>query len=184
METISHLGKHFLFRGLDLQQIDAEHRILERCLSRCYQSGETILSAECRTEGLCLIVSGKVRMETAHHGHEIVLRYAGEGETFGAASLFSASEHQTRVTAETDADVLIVPENLIRELIAKIPPCAENYLAFLSDRIAFLNRKIAAFTAGSAEARLAFYLLGQKMENGCFDCPVSMSSLASQLGIG
>lgn len=185
MEPHTILNRLFLFRNLDFDQIDSNYRISQRCLTRRYESDEIILSAECRTEGLCLILHGRVRMESAHGGHEIVLRYASEGETFGAASLFTESAHQTRVIAESASEILILPESLVLEILANIPECAKNYLSFLSERITFLNRKIAAFTAGSAEARLALYLAGQKSsEDGTFVCPIAMSSLASQLGIG
>ena len=61
-----------------------------------------------------------------------------------------------------------------------------NYLAFLSEKIRYLNRKIVTLTAGSAERRLAYFLDTSIPENAA-DIPtitVPMNSLAEMLNLG
>ena len=63
-----------------------------------------------------------------------------------------------------------------------------NYVRFLSDRIRFLNSKIATFTADSAKSKLMRYLVSQaELQNnpeGNVVLPVSCQKLAESLNIG
>jgi len=54
----------------------------------------------------------------------------------------------------------------------------------LSDKIRFLNRKIAFFTSGSTEKKLAGYILSLPIENNTVKLDMNMSKLASSLDIG
>ncbi|MBR7099516.1 MAG: Crp/Fnr family transcriptional regulator, partial [Clostridia bacterium] len=58
----------------------------------------------------------------------------------------------------------------------------ENYIGFLSSRIRFLNRKIAYLTAGSAERRLALYLLS--LGAGEVELKESIAALSDLLNLG
>ena len=70
---------------------------------------------------------------------------------------------------------------MLKTIIRNDFSVASAYIAFLSGKIEFLNRKIIAFTAKSADAALAGYLL----ENGSADAvPANMSRLAATLGVG
>lgn len=48
--------------------------------------------------------------------------------------------------------------------MARFPAVGYNYVAYLSQRIWFLNEKIDALAAGSAEGKLAQYLLTHSRE--------------------
>ena len=64
---------------------------------------------------------------------------------------------------------------------------AENYIAYLSQRIYFLTDKIDAFTAGSAEMRLANRLINDSKidEKGKrYTIVANLSLLARELDIG
>lgn len=47
--------------------------------------------------------------------------------------------------------LLFISQARMSDYIARYPVVAENYIRFLSDRIRFLNRKIANFTNGRTE---------------------------------
>ena len=55
-------------------------------------------------------------------------------------------------------------------------------LSFLAGRVCFLNRKIQCFTAGSAERRLALWLLSEEEE--VITLPSSLTTLSDMLDIG
>ncbi|MFR7473244.1 MAG: Crp/Fnr family transcriptional regulator [Christensenellales bacterium] len=61
-----------------------------------------------------------------------------------------------------------------------------NYLSFLTGRIFYLNRRIDAYTGGSAECRLAMYLLDNQQDGvpPKVTLPFGMNKLAELLGIG
>ena len=63
------------------------------------------------------------------------------------------------------------------------PHCYENYLKLLSDKIVYLNRKIAVLTAGSAEKKLASYIY-EHMIGSEFIPDTSISELANVLQMG
>ena len=59
----------------------------------------------------------------------------------------------------------------------------KNYLTLLSDKIVYLNKKIAVLTAASAEKKLALYIY-EHMINREFTPGTSLSELASVLQMG
>jgi CRP-like cAMP-binding protein len=64
-------------------------------------------------------------------------------------------------------------------------PTMASYVRFLTRRIQFLNRKIRYLTAGSAEQRLALYLLSEIPEEGVpVRLEISAVSLADLLDLG
>ena len=78
-----------------------------------------------------------------------------------------------------------IPEEQLKRIIAGSLAAAENYIRYLTERICFLNRKITAFTAGSAEARLAVYLSGLPIDSeNTLTLPCSLSELADMLNMG
>ena len=62
----------------------------------------------------------------------------------------------------------------------------DNILEFLSNRVSFLNSRIACITGGSAERKLAIFLNSAIDATGSyvFDIGMSMKSLAASLDIG
>lgn len=177
------LASLFLFDSLDLFTLDLEERISSCCHVKNYASGEKIMLHDNADEKYIGLVSeGKVRLITGFKSKEVLLKYAGVGEAFGAASLFGSFAHPTECIADCDCELILIPLSLVTSLIGENTVISLNYLKFLSSKISFLNREIAVFTAGSAEDKLAVYLYSL----GSSDDTVtvgSMTSLASQLGI-
>ena len=153
----------------------------EACTVRTFSKGELF----CR-EGdfLCLICSGSVRVCGANRDRTLVLNTLFSGDCFGVASLFGSHCGITSVTACESSTLLLFPQETVEELLKTDFAFARNYICFLTDRIGFLNRKIAAFTAGSAEKKLARYLLTLPAENGVLTLPMSMVKLAGTLDLG
>ena len=59
-----------------------------------------------------------------------------------------------------------------------------NYVAFLSDRIRFLNRRLACLGAGSAARRLAAWLDASIPDGAAeYELPLSLSRLPDALGV-
>lgn len=171
--------KTFLFQGVD--HFSVERIVLdERCEKRRYSKGEVIFDESHFMPSLGILLSGEVRVEkNTADGKRLRLSTMGAGDCFGAAAMF---HHRGRylnvITAEKMTEVLFLPEELISWAMQRDPVITNNYIGYLSDRIWFLNGKIAALTAGSAEQRLAVYLL----EHGGAES--SMTDLSQTLCIG
>ena len=153
----------------------------KKCTERAFAKGEEI---DCFGEYLCLILSGSVLVSGAGKDSAVVLNKLHAGDCFGVASLFGSRCGITAVTACEKSRLLLFSQKTVEELMQADFTFARNYICFLTDRIGFLNRKIAAFTAGSAEKKLAKYLLTLFEENGVLTLPVSMVRLASLLDLG
>lgn len=185
MDVQKALSDLFLFRGIDFAALDAKYNISAQTAEKIYSDGELIMDAGYR-EGLPVMTSGSARIISGDSDRSAVLRVAGEGESFGAGTLFSNENcHSTKVRSIRTCTVALLPLGLISEILQNEPRCSMNYISFLSDRIAFLNKKITAFTAGSAEAKLAVYLIGLEADaDGTAGIDTSFSSLSTRLGIG
>ena len=131
--------------------------LLPDCRMATYEAGESIRQYD-DPPVLCILTAGSASVHTPGEGSECLLRVLHAGDVFGVATLFAASPAVTRVTAEQPTRVLIVSEAAVRALLTGTPAFALNYVAFLSDRIRFLNRRLACLGAGSAARRLAAWL--------------------------
>ncbi len=115
----------------------------------------------------------------------VVMRRLTAGEVFGAAALYGEVDaYVTDIVADTDATVLFLSQEELSVLFRRWPTTAENYIAFLSDRIRVLNQRIESFTAGSAEERLYGWLLSHRRADNVTVSPISMTELARTLDIG
>ena len=81
----------------------------------------------------------------------------------------------------SDCTVLFLPQETLTAFMKRDFRVAENYIRFLSDRLRFLNRRIAGFTGGAADRRLARYLLEHCGGDGAVSLPGSMVELAAAL---
>ncbi len=185
MEKQNALSELFLFQGMDFSALDAKYNITALTEEKSYADGELIMDS-CRTEGLHFLLSGAARIISGDSERSAVLRIIGEGECFGAGNLFSENNtHSTKVRSAGECTVSVIPLALLLQILSSEPKCSLNYISFLSDRIAFLNKKITAFTAGSAEAKLAVYLMSLTTDkDGGAVLTTSLSALSAQLGIG
>lgn len=135
-------------------------------------------------EGLVLIVRGAVQVSGSGKGGTLVLNTLRCGDFFGAASLFGGACPQTVLTALEDCTLLELPQEAVERLMQADFEFTRSYIRFLTGKICFLNQKIAAFTAGSAEKKLARYLLSLPEKDGGVELPLSMLRLAGALDIG
>ena len=177
------LASLFLFDGLDFFTLDSGESISSFCPVKNYSSGEKIMLHDNADEKyIGLVSAGKVRLTTGFKSKEVLLKYAGVGEAFGAASLFGSFAYPTECIADCDCELILIPLSLVTRLIGENTVISLNYLRFLSSKISFLNREIAVFTAGSAEDKLALYLYSLGLADNVISIG-SMTSLAYQLGI-
>lgn len=153
-----------------------------------FSDGETIFPHTLTDGCLCVLLSGraKVYANSPLPDRAALLRTMDAGAVFGVHAIFSGDMNaQSRIVAQKDCRVLLIPSALWEEMLVLHAPTMASYVRFLTRRIQFLNRKIRYLTAGSAEQRLALYLLSEIPEE---DVPVriemSAVSLADMLDLG
>ena len=131
---------------------------------------------------LCFLLSGKAKVYAQNSS--VVMRNMEPSDFFGAASLFCKQQTGSTVTAATDCIVAYLPENHVASLIETCPTFSRNYIAFLSDRIRFMNGKIYSFTDSTAEQRVFNALSSHSDKSGKVNLPFSMAELANRLNMG
>lgn len=184
-ETPCSLADFFLFQKLSAKEQQTIAAQLPP--ARQYRRGEAVYRSEDYQHAVGLILRGSVTVTGCTGGkHALLMNRLGKGDAFGVAALFGneGDTYVTEITAQSDTDILFLSQDCMSELFIRFPVLAENYIRFLSDRIRFLNRKIAALTDGNATSRLYQYLLTHRTEQGELQLPDSMAALARTLNMG
>ncbi len=182
---IDSLSAFFLFRGLDG---DALRKIDEQLSPAvCYERGERIYDTHTFDRSLGMVLSGTVLVQSPEEqGRPLIMNRLCAGDVFGAAALFDdkQDDYVTDLTTLTPVCVRFITQEQMTALFAAFPQTSQNYIAFLSGRIRFLNRKLAALTGGSSVSRLYHYCLSHQDEHGTVALPRSMTELSRTLNMG
>jgi len=180
------LSRMFLFREVDAKLIQSTFAS-PSCTCAEFETGEHIYTRTDFQRSIGLVLSGGLKaLKREQEGQGIVLNTFERGGVFGAAGMFGGSgRYVSDVVAICRSRVLFLPQPLLRNLIYQEPRIAENYITFLSGRIRYLNTCIDHFTGGSAETRLARFLLNLGEGEKCaVKLPYSLTQLSDTLGIG
>lgn len=170
----------FLLRGLS--PAEREHyRATIGEPPRSYRRGEVIYDRSRARRALAWVLSGHLRVL---HGR-VVMNDLHPGDVFGAAALFGAEDaYPSTVVAATDCRVQFIGQETVSVWMASDLRIGENYIRFLSDRIRFLNRRLATLTAGQTDDKLWRYLQAHQDSAGVVPLPDGMAGLAEHLGMG
>ena len=126
---------------------------------------------------LGMVLQGRVQVRR----EALLMSTLSAGDIFGAAALFTDREHYpTTLTALTPCQALLIPQDSVRRLLRESPPFAEDYAAYLSNRIQFLSARLEAVSTPSAQGKLARYLLAA----GDDTLTLSATQLCPRLGVG
>ena len=170
----------FLFNGISVKELDVllshegitEHTFLQRdIIQNCNN---------CNKIGI--IIKGKAIIRSGIDG--VIINKLSKNDIYGAAALFDKPTHTTIVQAVTDCSVITMDKSFIEHCITNNSLASLNYIRFLAQKISFLNKKINAYTAKSAENKLYTYLLQLPREENKLILRQDMSTIAKMLGIG
>ncbi len=153
------------------------------CSTCSFSKGETVFTAGEDDKKLGILLSGKARAICADKSKGS-LRTFFAGNLFGAAGVFckTGNEPFSKINALGSCKIFFVTRKGVENLIVRNPKCALDYITFLSERVAFLNRRISTFTGGEAVARVAKHLLDTAGED--LICRnINFSALAKSLDI-
>ena len=155
------------------------------CTAADYEKNDVVYDKTNFSRSLGIVLEGRLRVTKENADKRpIVMSTLQRGALFGAAALFNSEpEYATKITAIERSRVLFLPQRLIKRMIEREPDIAENYIRYLSERILFLNRKIYVLTAGTAEQRLAGFLLDNLAVGEYSEMPMPMHRLADALNM-
>ena len=174
MEIEATLSASFLFQGVSAKTA----ALAARNPAVRFRRGEQIPAGS-----VGFVLSGCVHAVGTMQEKSPILNTFHAGEFFGMASVFGGACGATCLKAAEPCRILLLSQQALEQLLQADPVFARNYITFLTDKIRFLNRKIAAFTAGSAEKALVRYLLSLPCEGDRVTIPMSLAKLADALCI-
>lgn len=179
------LKTFFLFADLTDSDLETVDEVLSAPV--IYRKGNHLYDQHQFQHALGLVISGTILVEsTDEQERPLVMNRLRAGDIFGVAALFDqeSSDYVTVLRALDTVVVRYITQDDIYRLFEQFPSVARQYIAFLSGRIRFLNRKIAVLAGGSSVNRLYRYCLSHQQEDGSLSLPDSMTELARILNMG
>jgi len=181
-QATGYLSAHAIWRDLPAEQLEDLAAGGEICL---YEKGEHIWGGEAgyrQALGLMLGGMAQVRKE------RMLLSVHREGDYFGLVTLYYESGYYAaEIEALRECRVLFICKQAVDRLLDACPGAAKAYIAYLSQRVYYLNARLDTVTAGSAARRLECHLRAKAVmdEQGRLVCPAgSQTALAQSLNMG
>jgi CRP/FNR family transcriptional regulator, cyclic AMP receptor protein len=128
------------FAGLDPAR---SQNLGRQCQRRRFAENELVVDYEDESNDVYFIVSGDVRvLNRTAAGKEMILGDFGPGRFFGEMAAIDGARRSANVTALTNAEVLIVPPGVFREIALGEPEICERLLRLLTSRVRELNTRL------------------------------------------
>jgi CRP-like cAMP-binding protein len=177
------IGKNRILKCASLKNID-RYLTEQSVFVRSFCPADIIYSKDSSKKCVGIIISGKAMCEPYGAKDNTLLRIMSENDTFGIANLYCDTEpFPSIITAKTAVTALFIDGDAFCSLIENDVSALKAYLAFLSSKVVYLNKKISTLTAGNTERKLAAYISKNASDDMRLTC-TSMSSLAEMLGVG
>lgn len=184
---IETLRRVALFANLSPEELDfiAHRAIPQRC-----DAGEIIFTEGEPCRGLYVIQSGQVKIfKTSPDGREQVLLIAGPGGTVAELPVFDGGPYPASASAVTEAALLEVRKDDVRQLCLEHPEVALKLLRVVGARLRRLVAMIEELSFTTVRQRLAALLVREAEQKGHstprgveFELPWTHQELAAQIG--
>lgn len=159
-----------LFSNLSRSQ---RNLIQSCCKSIAVPMGRVILYQDEISYNLHIVLSGRIKISlTSQQGRELILDTLADGDFFGELSLFDKKPRSATVTAESNANILVLARDAFMEIIKKNPDIVINILTTMARRLRSADEKIETLAFLSVYGRVANFLIdaakgrGKTMSDG------------------
>ena len=127
---------------------------------RHYRAGDVISRKGDRCEGLCIVLSGRVRtVITSEDGREQVLKVFGPGRTFGDIPVFDDEPNPADAVAVTESTIAVVPQAEILGLLRRHPDLCIDVIRLFASRLRAYKQVIEDLALRTVVARVARLLV-------------------------
>jgi len=149
-----------------------------------YSQDDVILSPVTKELKIGIVLSGIVEITSLNNSHKALIKTASRGFLFGIANLYAENcLFPTNISAKTDTEIVLISPDAFREMLESDTLLMRNFLAFLGQKIVYLNKKIISYTAGNTEQKVA-YFLAENAVDGVVSTEMSLSDIAVMLDMG
>lgn len=184
------LQKTMLFRGMTDSEIAEALRVLE-AHEKCYEKGETLLTAGSVTERMGLVLEGSVTIESNDAwGNRTIISHVGKGQVF--AETYALLEDELMlvdVTASEDCRILFLRCGRIQSLKNNPNPWTLKYITNLLTISMHKNMVLSGRSFHTApksiRGRVMAYLNSVSLQKHSreFDIPFDRQQLADYLNL-
>ncbi len=167
MNLTDFFSQTFLFKSIPKEKIENILANINPTIT-AYDRKKVIYSPEQYERRLGFVIRGECYIERIKNdGCAVPLNTVRAGRSFGIVSVISdTDEFPTRITASRDSEIVYLSKSDVVYIINKYPSVAHNIIHFLTDKVLFLNSKIATFSSDSVLEKLKSYLLSEYKKFG------------------
>jgi CRP/FNR family cyclic AMP-dependent transcriptional regulator len=137
-------------------RIDA-HRLLVQVASgrttASFQNNQTIFKQHEDADFVFFVQDGCVQLTSAHHGSDILLGTARQGQFFGEACLHDVPVRMATATAIGECRITSVTKDAMLSKIRSQPRVAKKFIDYLSDHNSWVQKELLCHLLEPAEAR-------------------------------
>lgn len=147
---------------------------------------DIIFSENNYTRSLVIIIKGSASVTKQSGNSKILMNILKKGDIFGMATLFFEEENYlTQITALEKVTMAVFPKENVQKIFSLYPAISENYIAILSEKIHFLNKKISTYTKAETIQKVASFILQcADSEKKQAVLPYSITNIADALNVG
>ena len=178
------LAKSFLFKGLDQKTIS---KIIESNPPKItgYKRNDLIYPSQSPDEAVGFVIQGKCEIRTLRaDSGKTVINILSPGDSFGILSVFSDDDFPTEVYATVNSYVLFFSKAQINDFVNSYSQISTNIITFLAERVNFLNRKIATFSAKNVESKLASFIFDECEKQSSDTIIFNAKKTSEEIGAG
>ena len=127
---------------------------------RRYRAGDVIFRKGDQSEGLCIVLSGRVRtVRTSAEGREQVLKVFGAGRTFADIAVFDDEPQPAEAIAISESTIAFVPQADLLNLLRRHPDAAIDALRLFAARLRAYKQMVEDLSLRTVVARVARVLV-------------------------
>lgn len=176
-----------LFDGLTAADVTA---ILTAARRRRYSRTEFVCRQGDPVDAVYMVATGQVRLtQLEADGQEVVIRFIGPGDIFGAVAAFKVAQFPVSGEAVEASEIMAWDRPTMTALVQRYPRLGQNLMSILSERIQEMRQRIGNLQTQRVERRIARTLLrlaqqaGQRTATGVLiNLPLSRQDLAEMTG--
>jgi CRP/FNR family transcriptional regulator len=179
--------KTTIFRRLSA---DDRQRLAAVAAVRTFGKGDALFGEGDASDELYTVVDGRVKVfKTTARGTDVILEIFGPGDPVGAVAVYESRAYPASAAALEPTTCLVIPRDAFFRLLESSPTMVRGLLIGLTHRLVELTTRLAEFSGGRVDARLARFFLklatdmGETRPGGVF-IPLALSrqEIADMIG--
>jgi CRP/FNR family transcriptional regulator len=192
LEFMSHANRPHVLEGLTPV---GRETLLTQSVEKRFSTGDVLWSAGDRSEGITLVLEGKVRIVRGSGGRQLVIHSGEPGATLGEVPFFTGGCYHASAIAAEPTRCLFLTHAAVTRAMAVDPGLAFFFLKRLSSRVQNLVDRVDQITVNNVQTRLARFILERHQaaraaarsrshvrNGGTFSLGMTQTALAEEIG--